>query len=438
MPARMKGVILALLCALVVAGCESVSSDSIARWKTTQKGPAKLEEAVKDSAVPANLRAEAAAALVDIGMADEADRALGTVPAGARGELVKALVPLYIAQMKAPSLPKARAARDALFGVRMLSAPEDQRQIDAALLPSIEADLRAGRVSGGRQSLDKILAAIGPGSAPMLVSLLEDPRVPYEGVVESLDRVADPAARERGGAALVKRATASPQIPVALWRALGTLGGRTASAFLMQKAAGNSPQDALSAVQALEQRHEPSVLPLALGMAGDQKADKGVREEMFGLVEKIGGPEAQRGLLRIIAADPNPTVRYLAYEAALAMGGPDAILPALEALPAKAAYKREDVVDYLVKDIAKIGRPARPALARALASPSVLARMTAVLALESALAADPRKNLAGAADAPGVLKLSGDKGTVGGFPPGDTVGKEAARVGAVLQKRVGS
>jgi hypothetical protein len=434
----MKRVVLALLCALVASGCESVSSDSIARWKTTQKGPAKLQEAVKDSSVPANLRAEAAAALVDIGMADEADQALGTVPAGARADLVKALVPLYIQQLKAPALPKARAARDALFNARSLAGPEEQRQIDAVLLPSIEADLRAGRVSGGRNSVDKMLAAIGPVSAPMLVSLLEDPRVPFEGVVESLDRVADPASRERGGAALVKRATASPQISVAMWRALGSLGGRTAGAFLMQKAAGNSGTDAVSAIQALEQRHEPALLPMALAMAGDPKANKSVREEMFGLVEKIGGPEAQRGLVRIIAADANELVRYRAYEAALAAGGAEAVVPALEAFPAKASYKKEDVVDYLVKDIAKIGRPARPALTRALASPAALARMTAVLALEAPLASDPGKHLAGTADAPGVLKLSGDKGTVRGFPPGDSVGKEAARVGAVLQKRVGS
>jgi HEAT repeat protein len=340
--------------------------------------------------------------------------------------------------MKAPALPKVRAARDALFGARASAAPAQQAQIDAILLPSIEADLRAGRVAGGRHSVDKLLAGIGPAAAPMLVSLLEDPKVPFAGVVDALDRVADAPARERAGAALVKRAGMSAEIPVALWRALGTIGGRTASAFLMQEALGPSEQDAVSATQALQQRRDPSLLPMALGVAGDPRANKAVRDEMFGLVEKIGGPEAQRGLVRIIAADPTELVRYRAYEAALAVGKAAAIAPALEAFPEKAAYKKDDVQDFLVKDISKIGPEARPALARALASPSALARMTAVLAYEAPLAADPHKSLGGAADAPAVLKLSGDKGTVRGFPPGDSVGKEAARVGAVLQKRVGS
>jgi hypothetical protein len=61
-----------------------------------------------------------------------------------------------------------------------------------------------------------------------------------------------------------------------------------------------------------------------------------------------------------------------------------------------------------------------------------------VLAYEAPLPTDARRSLGGPADAAAVLKLAGDKGTVRGFPPGDTLGKEAARVGAILQKRVGS
>jgi hypothetical protein len=64
--------------------------------------------------------------------------------------------------------------------------------------------------------------------------------------------------------------------------------------------------------------------------------------------------------------------------------------------------------------------------------------MTAVLAFEAPLPSDPKRIVGRAEDAVLVLKLSGDKGTVKGFPGGDTVGKEAARVGAVLQKRAGS
>src|SRR5204863_1827347 len=178
----------------------------------------------------------------------------------------------------------------------------------------------------------------------------EDPKVPYQGVVDALERVADPTAQERAGVALIKRALASPEIPVALWRALGSVGGKAATAFLIQKATTGPEPTAVAATQALQQRRDPSLLPMGLRIAGDPKANKAVRDEMFGLVEKIGGLEAQRGLVRIIASDPAELVRYRAYEAAVAVGRADAIAPALEAFPAAASYKREDVVDYLVKD----------------------------------------------------------------------------------------
>jgi hypothetical protein len=256
--------------------------------------------------------------------------------------------------------------------------------------------------------------------------------------VDAIERVADGEARERAGVALIKRALASPEIPVALWRALGSVGGKAATAFLIQKATTGSETTAVAATQALQQRRDPSLLPMALRIAGDPKANKAVRDEMFGLAEKIGGLEAQRGLVRIIASDSNELVRYRAYEGALSVGRGEAIVPALEAFPAKASYKKEDVVDYLVKDIAKIGPDGRAGLQRALSSSSALARMTAVLAFESPLPSNPKKLLGGSEDAAALLKLSGDKGTVKGFPGGDTVGKEAARVAAVLQKRAGS
>jgi hypothetical protein len=424
----MKRVVLAIVFALVAAGCEGVTSDRIQQWKSTQKGPGKLQDALKDSSLSPKLRAEAAAALVDIGMADEVEQAMAAVPANERWEILKTLVPIYVAQMKTAELTKARAARDALFGVRAYAPPEEQKQIDAVLLPSIEKDLREGRVGGGRHSLDKMLAAVGPAAGPMLATLLEDPRVPFQGVAELLERVGDDAARERGGVALIKRALATPDVPVALWRALGSMGGKPATAFpggqgaegLREGRGGRRP----GAAAAPRPRR---VLPLALKIAGDPKANRAVRDEMFGLAEKIGGLEAQRGLIRIIASDPDELVRYRAYEAALAVGKGDAVVPRWR-LSGQGGYKKDDVVDFLVKDITKIGPAAKPAVTKALASPAPLARMTAVLALEAPLPSDARASLGGAADAPAVLKLAGDKGSVKGFPAGNTVGKEAARV----------
>jgi hypothetical protein len=428
------GLVVALACALAAAGCERVSSEKIEQWKSTQKGPGKLLDALKDSTVAPGLRAEAAAALVDIGQADDVDQAMVGIPAGERWEILKTLIPIHTREIKNPALPKARAARDALFSVRQYAPPEEQKQIDAVMLPALEKDLREGRLSGGRHSMEKIFGAIGPSAGPLVVGLIEDPRVPFVGLADILVRVGDDNARERAGEALVKRARAQPDVSPALWRAIGTVGGKAATAFLTEKIERGHEKDAVAAAMALQQRREPGMLQLALKIAGDAGANKAVRDEMFGVVEKIGGPEATRGLIAIIGTDPVDMVRYRAYEGAVAIGGADAAVQALEAFPASATFKREDVVDLLVKDILKLGDAGKPAMLKALRSPAPLARMTGVLAAESKLPSNPNKTLGDASDAPALLKLSGDKGTVKGFPAGATVGKEAARVAAILQK----
>ena len=58
----------------------------------------------------------------------------------------------------------------------------------------------------------------------------------------------------------------------------------------------------------------PAVLPFALKVAGDPKADKLVRDEMFGVIEGIGGLEARQGpagdhLVRQGGAGALPRVR---------------------------------------------------------------------------------------------------------------------------------
>jgi hypothetical protein len=263
----------------------------------------------------------------------------------------------------------------------------------------------------------------------MLLQILDEPAAPYPAVVEVLTKIADPEARDKAAASLVKRAQASKgAMPPQLWRALGQIGGKPAVEFLSEKVERGHESDALLAAQALQQGpRQPGLVTLAMKLAGNQRANKAVRDEMFGLLEYVGTPEAKDGAVNIIATDPEPLVRYRAYETALAIGKADAVVSALEAFPATATHKREDVVDFLAKDIQKLG-PAtgRPAAVSALASKSALARVTGVLALET---------IGTAAEAPAVAKLSGDRATVKGFPPGATVGKEAARVAGILQTR---
>src|SRR5262249_13550625 len=149
-------------------------------------------------------------------------------------ELIKSLVPIYEVAMKSPgpSPDHALTYRDALYSLRQFAPPDDQKRIDAALLPAIEADLRAGTLRQGRHSRDKMLTAIGTDAGAMLARALSDPGTPYAMAAELLGKVGDEAARDKGAAALLARAPKKPAEKVALYRALGTIGGPTAVKYL--------------------------------------------------------------------------------------------------------------------------------------------------------------------------------------------------------------
>ena len=196
--------------------------------------------------------------------------------------------------------------------------------------------------------------------------------------------------------------------------------------YLEGEVTGGKQEGALLATRALGERRDATILPFALKIAADPKADKAVRDEMFGVIEGIGGLEAEKGLLGIISSDKEEIVRYRAFESELTARKAEGIVPGLEAFPGSASYKKVDVDDLLVKLIEKIGQPARPALVQALGSRVPLARMTAAMALAQ---------LGHAPDAPALQKLATDSSPVKGFPAGDTVGKEAAQAAEMVKKR---
>jgi HEAT repeat protein len=424
-----------LLAVALAGGCSKASSDNIQLWKTTEHGPEKLHETLADHGTPPRLRAEAAVALVDIGRADEVDTTFQALPSDDRAEIFKNLEPLYEVAMKDPSPTKALEARDGLYSLRQFVTPDDQKRIDAALLPALESDLKAGKLKQGRHSIDKMLTAIGSDAGAMLARVLAEPDAQFAQAADLLGKIGDADAREKGGAALVARAKAEkPKAGAkagknedeAILKALGTVGGPSAVKYLEEKVLSPNKDEAALAVRALMERRDPSVLPFAIKVASDPKGDKIVRDEMFGVIESIGGLEAQRGLLGIISSDKEEIVRYRAFESAITAGKSEAIQPALEAFPAAVAYKKVDVDDLLVKLIEKLGQPARPALVKTLGSSAPLARMTALMSLEQ---------VGKAPDAPAVEKLSGDSTSVKGFPAGESIGKEATRVAEVLKKK---
>ena len=82
-------ILLAAVSVVSLGGCNKPTSDSIQLWKTTQKGPERLHDALADHSVAPKLRAEAAVAMVDIGRADEVETVVAGLPADDRAEIAK-------------------------------------------------------------------------------------------------------------------------------------------------------------------------------------------------------------------------------------------------------------------------------------------------------------------------------------------------------------
>ena len=351
---------------------------------------------------------------MQIGRPEAVEAALPSLPPGDREAVSAELVPLFVAQLERGSVNEARDARDGLFSLREGANPALQKQIDAALLPSLARELRAGRVAGGRYTMDRMLLAMGPPAAPDAAA---DPgraggAVPGGGRGAGQDRRPRDRATRRPPRWSSARGQQAGHCP----RSCGGRWARSAASrrwsSCRRRSSRATSRDAVLAAQALQQGPRmPGLVTLAMRLAGNQRANKAVRDEMFGLLEYVGTPEAKDGRgehhrHRPRAAGALPGLRDGAGHRQGRRGGRRRWRRSRPA----ATHKREDVVDFLAKDIQKIG-PAtgRPAAVSALASKSPLARMTGVLALET---------IGTAAEAPAVAKLAGDRATVKGFPPG--------------------
>src|SRR5437764_15345955 len=79
---------------LPLGGCRSVTSERIARWKTTDEGRERLVTALRDGDVAVERRAEAAAALTEVGWVDRVESAVGGMPFDERARLIPAVAPV--------------------------------------------------------------------------------------------------------------------------------------------------------------------------------------------------------------------------------------------------------------------------------------------------------------------------------------------------------
>jgi hypothetical protein len=238
-----------------------------------------------------------------------------------------------------------------------------------------------------------------------------------------LGKFGNEAARAAAGEKLAQIAKSERPAREDTVKCLGLLGGTPATSYLIDVARHADQENRLRAMRALELHPEASALEFAVAMARDHSQPGAVREEAFGIVEATGGDQAIKALLPFLN-DPDRVVAERAIEAALAAGKAAAVGPVLERVPARLFKERDDVRDYLVRDLCKLGAPALGPLRIALESKNPIGRVAAVMAIGQ---------LGGPKEADAIAKLARDNARLGmkGFPPPGTVGAEAR---AVLEK----
>ena len=378
-----------VVASLVLAACDP-TPEKIARWKETERGPGKLREALQKNGLDPALRGQALAALVEIGMAQDAVGDLAKVDDKDRKAIIHDAVPRLAELARGAGVAGSattraqRESKDALFLLRGDAAPEDRDAADKALIEWTTADLN-GRMSAGGHSSDVILTAIGAKAAPRLSELMQPGSSQMVAAAAIYGKVAPPDDRARAADALIQRIQkAGPRgLDEQGLQALGLIGGPRAAAFLVDQAEhGHEEAVREKALLALAQGNLPAgdaaLQAAALRIAGDKKAPGKVRESAFQLLEKM--PTSVTGLIALMR-DPDDTVRWRAVEAALAAGKDKAVVPVLEALNPAGKYKQEDLDSYVIHDVVLVGPAAMGPLKTELASKNMVARRVAEAAV---------------------------------------------------------
>jgi len=170
------------------------------------------------------------------------------------------------------------------------------------------------------------------------------------------------------------------------------------------------------------------MVPLAKAIAGDVKLKdrKAVlRDDAFTLLERIKDKSSLEALLGFLS-DKDDRVRYRAVEGIIAGFGADGLTKLLEGLPPGYTYKKEDVEDFIEKDIIAIGPRALEPMRAMLGSQNPVARLVAARVLGRVGTKE---------DIPALRKLAADKTRIKGWPKGATVGSEARAAVPILLHR---
>ncbi len=341
-----------LIISLVLGvGCEKTDHESIDKWTRTEKGPGKLEKALKDEGLDADLSAHAAANMIRMGNDPVVRTAFEQMSDARRLAVLQKLAPRLweLARIdKEDALPASQqiVAKDALINLRKHGDAAMKQQIDNYLIDWYAVMSYEGRARVGSTLGSTAIRMIGPAAGKKLISVLNGViaapgqettkiRIGDElllGLAASADPeavkyVIDVAGMDRGDPTLASRAMNALRV------AYVDPGGR----FDTADPAGLRPNlDALVKVAKDERM---------LGQPGNDAME---------LIRVVGPPGCLEPLVSLIALPhPEKNFRYAVAYNALGCGGVDAIVPTVRALP-DAPYGQKELDGAVISEIVKL------------------------------------------------------------------------------------
>jgi len=414
--------VLLIAVAAFTLGCEKADHETIEKWQRTTKGPGKLQKALSDDGLDADLSAHAAANLIKLGDDPAVFAALEAMPAPRREEIVARLAPRLweIARVeKEKELPDAKqvVGKDALVRVRKWANEPTRQQIDGYLIDWYCVASYQGRAEMGGNLGAAVMRMIGPAAEKRLASVVngviaapgqgkDKNRIHKElllglaatGSPEGAAYVLDIARMDRGDPELATRALA------ALFQTYVDPNGLFAVA---------DPEALAPNVAAL--------VDIARDDARDSQAANAVA-----LIRALGAPRCLAPLVGMVAAPHrNPRFKYVAANNALKCGGVKAIGQVVAALPDAGAYAADQLTGAISGEIARMGpRDQVLAAARALLlEKATISKWVGIETLAAMRSAD---------DVPRIAALSGNRERLVGYwgenaqaKPDPTLGQRA-------------
>jgi hypothetical protein len=435
--------VLTLAFSVWATACDKASHENIDKWLETSKGPGKLEDAMKNGDLDADLRAHAAQNLIRIGSEGEVFEYFEKASPETAQKILAKLAPRLWENARvdgAMTVPDRiqSTAKDALFFLRPQADDATRAQIDTYLIDWLTGGYYKGRAESGRARGEQILRAIGPTAGDEMIAAIN------AVVAAPPDDQGNPRAISDEillGAAV----TGSPEA-VAKLLELGTSNVAAQRPKLLRQVVvmlERAYVDAEGFENADPAGLKPN-LPTIVALAKDESRGDEIASMAINLIRAVGAPDCLAPLLEMISfPHSNDRYRWVAAQRALDCAQISGIVPVAEAFPPRGEYSRLSLDDSLWKRMNGMTPRAEVAVkARLLlASKSPVARVTGIEVLGKASDA-----ATAAEDAATLRGLAGDKAALSGWwgdqsevpkkqrKPVPTVGSRASEVAKSLEE----